>query len=509
MSSGRVTLVGAGPGDPDLITVVGLSALSGADVVVHDRLVSRELLAHAPARAEIIDAGKSPAGSGSRGMPQDQINALLIERAQRGLQVVRLKGGDPFVFGRGGEEADALRDADVPFEVIPGISSATAAAALAGIPVTDRRHASSFTVVTGQEADNDAPPINWRAIAQTGGTIVVLMGWRALPEISARLIDAGLDADTPAAAIERASLPEQHSVTSTLAELPVLAAAAGLRPPVTLVIGPVVELGERLGWRESLPLHGRRILVTRPAHSAGGFAAMLRAQGAIPVVMPAIELWDGEPALIHGAIERLRRGSYDDVVFTSVNGVQRFHEHLREAGGDARGYGGVRLAVIGPATAAALERVGLRPDIVPDRYTSAALLDALLSGSVRGRRILLPRAAQGSAALSDGLRDGGAQVDDVAVYDVQTAPPVQAVLQQLRDGTVDTITFTAPSTVHGLVEQAGAELLQGCEVASIGPVTTAAASAAGITVTIEAVVHTMQGLVDAIIQARRERSARL
>ena len=189
-SSGRVTLVGAGPGDPDLITLAGLSALSGADVVVHDRLVSRELLAHAPPQAEIIDAGKRPTGSGSRGMAQDQINALLIERAQRGLQVVRLKGGDPFVFGRGGEEADALRDADVPFEVIPGISSATAAAALAGIPVTDRRHASSFTVVTGQEADNDAPPIDWRAIARTGGTIVVLMGWRALPEISVRLIDA-------------------------------------------------------------------------------------------------------------------------------------------------------------------------------------------------------------------------------------------------------------------------------------------------------------------------------
>ena len=289
-------------------------------------------------------------------------------------------------------------------------------------------------MVTGQEADNDAPPINWRAIAQTGGTIVLLMGWRALPRDQRAPDRRGPGRRHTRRRDRAASLPEQQSVTSTLAELPVLAAAAGLRPPVTLVIGRVVELGEGLGWRESLPLHGRRILVTRPAHSAGGFAAMLRAQGAIPVVMPAIELWDGEPALIHGAIERLRRGSYDDVVFTSVSGVQRFHEHLREAGGDARGYGGVRLAVIGPATAAALERVGLRPDIVPDRYTSAALLDALLSGSVRGRRILLPRAAQGSRALSDGLRDGGAEVDDVAVYDVRTAAPVQAVLQQLRDG---------------------------------------------------------------------------
>ena len=334
------------------------------------------------------------------------------------------------------------------------------------------------------------------------------MGWRAMPELSARLIDAGLDADTPAAAIERASMPEQRSVTSTLAELPTLAAAAGLRPPVTLVIGPVVELGEGLSWRESRPLHGRRIVVTRPAHSAAGFAGVLRAQGAIPLVMPAIELCDAETAPIRGAIEWLRRGSYDDVVFTSVNGVQRFHGQLREAGGDARAYGGVRLAAIGPATSAALERVGLRPDIVPDRYTSAALLDALLSGSVRGRRVLLPRAAQGSPALSDGLRDAGAQVDDIAVYDVRTASPVEAVLQQLRDGEVDTITFTAPSTVHGLVEQAGTELLQETEVASIGPVTTAAASAAGITVTIEAAVHTMEGLVDAIIQARRERSAR-
>ena len=512
-----VLLVGAGPGDPELITVAGLNALRRADVVVHDRLAAPELLAEAPSRAEIIDAGKRPAASGPRGASQEAINALLIERAGRGLHVVRLKGGDPFVFGRGGEEADALRAAGVPVAVIPGVTSATAAAALAGIPVTDRRRASSFTVVTGHDAEPDAAtaaaPIDWRAIAQTGGTIVILMGWRALPQISRRLIEAGVDAGTAAAAVERASTPQQRSVASTLADLPAAAERAGLRPPVTLIVGAVAasagrgarpERG-RAGW-DARALEGRRILVTRPAHSAPALAALLRAQGAAPLIMPAIALRDADPAPIRAAIERLRGGRYDDLIFTSVNGVQRFRAQLYESGGDARSCGGVRLAAIGPATAAALEQFGLRPDLVAAPYSSEGLLDALRAGPLEGRRVLLARAAQGSPALSSGLRAAGAVVDDAALYGVETAPADPAVIEQLRSGAVDTITFTAPSTVRGLVEQAGLAALKGVEVASIGPVTTAAANAAGVTVQIEAAVHTMQGLVQAIIGAQERRN---
>ena len=507
--TGFVSLVGAGPGDPDLITVAGLNALRRADAVLHDRLIPRELLVAAPADAEIIDVGKLP-GDANPAAAQAAINALLIAQAQQGRRVVRLKGGDPFVFGRGGEEAEALRAAGVPFELIPGVSAATAAPAFAGIPLTDRRHASSFTVVTGREAENEAAPIGWGAIARTGGTIVVLMGARAASRVAQRLISAGLPPGTPAAAVEQASTPRQRVVSAALGELPAAMATANLRPPVTLIIGGGAALAERLAWFDRRPLSGRRILVTRPAHQAAGLAAPLRAQGAEPVVMPAIELVDADLAPIREAIERLRGGGYDDIVFTSVNGVERFAAQLREAGGDARSLGRTRLAAIGPATAAALERRGLRPDLVPDTHTSAALLEALRAQPrkpLAGRGVLLARAAQGAAVLSDGLRASGALVDDVALYDVRAAPADPAVLERLRAGEIDTITFTSPSTVQGLIEQVGSEALGGVKVASIGPTTGDTARANGLTVHIEAAVHTIEGLVQAIIEARPRQDA--
>lgn len=503
--AGLVSLVGAGPGDPELITVAGLNALRRADAVLHDRLVPRELLAEARAEAEIIDVGKLP-GDPDAAAAQAAIHALLIAQARRGRRVVRLKGGDPFVFGRGGEEADALQAAGVRFEVIPGVSAAIAAPAFAGVPVTDRRFASSFTVVTGSEAENEAAPIDWGAIARTGGTIVVLMGGRTAARVARRLVAGGLASETPAVAVERASTPRQRSVVASLGELPAAIERAGLRPPLTLVIGGGAALGGRLAWFDHRPLSGRRVLVTRPAPQAAGLAALLRAQGAEAVTMPAIELVDADPAPIRGAIarlhERLQGGGYDDVVFTSVNGVERFAARLREAGGDARSFGGARLAAIGPATAAALERRGLRADLVPDTYTSAALLEALLSGPIAGRRVLLARAAQGAAALSDGLRAAGAAVDDVAVYDVRAAQADPAVVERLRGGEIELVTFTSPSTVWGLVEQVGAEALGGVEAAVIGSVTGAAAREAGLAVRIEAKVHTIEGLVEAIVAAR-------
>ena len=424
--------------------------------------------------------------------------------------MVRLKGGDPFVFGRGGEEADALQAAGVAFELIPGVSAATAAPAFAGIPLTDRRHASSFTVVTGREAANDAAPIDWSAIARTGGTIVVLMGARAASRVAQRLISAGLPPATPATAVEQASTPRQRVVSAALGELPAAMAAADLHPPVTLIIGGGAAIAERLAWFDRRPLSGRRILVTRPAHQADALAAPLRAQGAEPVVMPAIELVDADLAPIREAIERLRGGGYDDVVFTSVNGVERFAARLREAGGDARSFGGARLAAIGPATATALERRGVRADLVPGTYTSAALLEALRVqslGPIAGRRVLLARAAQGAAVLSDGLRASGALVDDVALYDVRAAPADPAVVERLRAGEIDTIAFTSPSTVQGLIEQVEPEVLGGVKVASIGPTTGDAARANGLTVHIEAAVHTIEGLVQAIIEARPPQDA--
>ena len=503
--AGLVSLVGAGPGDPNLITVAGLNALRRADVIIHDRLIPRELLAEAPDGAELINVGKRPNDVDPE-TAQERINRLLIERARRvgrGGRIVRLKGGDPFVFGRGGEEADALRAAGVPFEIIPGVSAAVAAPAFAGIPATDRRYASSFTVVTGAEAENDAAPIDWSAIARSGGTIIVLMGGRALPAIRRQLIDGGLPANTPAAAVERASTPRQRSVFAPLGELPAAVKQAGLRPPLTLAIGAVAGLGERLAWFERRPLWGCKILVTRPARQAASLAGLLRAQGAEPIVAPSIELIDADPAPIQAAITRLRQGGYDDVIFTSVNGVERFAAQLRRDGGDAHSFAGARIAAIGPATAAALERLGLRADLVPETYTSDALLKALLAQPLSERRILLPRAAQGAPALSDGLRGAGAAVDDVALYDVRAAPADPAAVERLRNGGIDIVSFTAPSTVHGLIEQVGADALARAELASIGPATSAAASATGLTVHIEAAVHTMQGLVDAIVRARR------
>ena len=508
---GLVSLVGAGPGDPDLITVAGRNALRRADVVIHDRLIPRELLAEAPDGAEIINVGKRP-DDVDPNAAQDEINRLLIDRASRGARVVRLKGGDPFVFGRGGEEAEALQAAGLPFEVIPGVSAATAAPAFAGIPVTDRRLASSFTVVTGSEAANDAAPIDWSAIARTGGTIVVLMGRRALPIISRRIIESGLPPDTLAAAVERASTPRQRSVFAALGDLPSAVEEAGLRPPVTLVIGGGAALGERLAWFDRRPLSGRRILVTRPAHQADALAALLRAQGAEPVLAPAIELVDADPAPIRAAIARLRSGGYDDVVFTSVNGVEQFAAHLHDADGDARSFGTARLAAIGPATSAALERLGLRADLTPAAYTSAGLLEALRAQTPKPlaeRRVLLARAAQGSPVLSDGLRASGASVDDLALYDVRTAPADPAALEQLRAGRIDTVAFTSTSTVRGFLEQAdaAADVLADVEIAVIGPVAGDAARAAGLTVHIEAAVHTMEGLVDAIVSARQRQDA--
>ncbi len=531
-----IILVGAGPGDPKLITLAGLEAIRRADVIIHDRLIPLSLLDEAP-NAERIDAGKR---AGDARLSQDQINALLIDRARQGLRVVRLKGGDPFVFGRGGEEATALHEAGLEYEVIPGVSSASAAAALAGIPVTDRRAASAFTVVTGHEAAEGAPELNWNALARTGGTIVILMGWRNLPQITDRLIAAGLDPNTPAAAIEQASTPQQQSLTTTLADLPQAVSEANLRPPMTVVIGQVVALAQapipsfprRRESRTSQapdadqrhdgspspqqrdlyphtvsPLQDLRILITRPKAQSAEFATLLRQHGAEPVLLPTIELIDTDPALIGWAVRTLTAGRFDDLILTSVNGVERLWTALRQAGLDARACGTTRIAAIGAATAHALKQRGFSADLIPATYTSAALLEELAQEDLSGRRILLARAAQGSRRLSDGLRERGAMIDDIPLYDSVTAQPDPSALDALADG-VDVVTLTSPSTARGLHELTRVDSVQraikGATIACIGPVTAAAARELGWSVSVVAQTHTVGGLLDAIARHVQE-----
>ncbi len=484
-----VLLVGAGPGDPRLITVAGAEALQQGEVVLHDRLVSPALLRLAN-NAELIAVGKTPGGPSTS---QAEINAIMIEQARRGRRVVRLKGGDPFVFGRGGEEASALAAAGVPMQLVPGVSSAAAAAASVGIAVTDRRAASAVTVVTGSEGDGDAPPIDWNAVAAVGGTIVVMMGWKHLEEIVERLIEGGLSPETPAAAIEQAWTPSQRAVFAPMNLL--REQAEGMRPPVTVVIGNTTLLATpEVSWT----IMGRRILVTRAAAQAGALVDRLRALNADVIQLPTIEIQPSAPDLIDAAVARLNADGYDMVALTSVNGVHQLWDAIRRNGLDARVLANVRIAAIGSETARALEQHGIRADVVPQVFTSEALADALTHEDLRGQRVLLARAAQGSRLLSDRLRASGAEVDDVALYDVATPAVDEPALAELKRG-VDVVTLTSPSTARGLAAIAGDLLdLDSLQTVCIGPVTAEAARTLGFRVVATADTHTIEGLAQAV-----------
>ena len=484
-----VILVGAGPGDPRLITLAGAEALHQADVVLHDRLVSPVLLKLA-STAELINVGKSPGGPSSS---QAQINQLLIDHARQEKRVVRLKGGDPFVFGRGGEEASALAAAGIPIQIIPGISSAHAAGAAFGISVTDRRAASAVTVVTGSEGDGDAPPIDWEAVARVGGTIVVMMGWREFDEITRRLIVTGLAPETPAAAIEGAWTSSQRAVFAPLAEL--RHRAADMQPPVTVVIGAVTSLAT---LEASRSIMGRRVLVTRTAEQAGPLVQRLRALNAHVVQLPTIEIREIDSESIDEAIRQLAGGHYDIVALTSVNGVTRLWQAMRRHGLDARSLGSARIAAIGSETARSLAQRGINADVVPSTFTSAALAEELIRDDLRDKRVLLARASQASRLLSDRLRDAGAHVDEVPLYDIVTPPPDREALAELKRG-VDVVTLTSPSTARGLAQLAGDSVdLDSLQTACIGPVTAEAARALGFHVVAIAETHTIEGLVQAV-----------
>ncbi len=477
-----VYLVGAGPGDPGLLTVRGAEVLARADVVVYDRLSVAALLDLAPPEAERISVAKS---AGRAVMPQDDINALLVERGLAGQEVVRLKGGDPFVFARGGEEAAALRAAGIHYEVVPGITSAIAAPAYAGIPVTLRHSSTSFTVVTGHEDPDKGGELDWDAVARLGGTIVILMGVGRLPAIVERLIAGGLAPDTPAAAVRWGTRPEQHTVRATLATL----ADHDLKAPSVIVIGAVAATD--LDWFESRPLFGRKVVVTRPAHQASALAEPLRAVGAEPVVVPTIEIVD--PA-DDGAGLRDALADLDDVawvVLTSANGAARFCDALR----DGRDLAGVKLAAIGPGTADELERHHLVADLVPERFVAESLLEAFPLPHDGRRRVVLARAEVARDVLPDGLAAMGWEVDVVPVY--RTVPVVPTDAQRDAVRAADAVTFTSSSTVENWVAAFG-DLVPPV-VACIGPVTADTARRLGLRVDLVADVHTVPGLVDALV----------
>jgi uroporphyrinogen III methyltransferase/synthase len=479
--------VGAGPGDPGLLTVRASEVLGRADVVVYDRLSASSLLDLAPAAAERISVGKAP---GRADMTQADINALLIERGRTGQQVVRLKGGDPFVFARGGEEAAALLEAGVPFEVVPGVTSAIAVPAYAGIPVTLRHSSTSVTLVTGHEDPDvgDDGSVDWEAVARVGGTIVVLMGVARIGQIAERLIAGGRSIETPVASITWGTRPEQHTVRATLGTI----GDCTLEAPATIVIGEVAA--QNLEWFERRPLFGQRVVVTRARDQASALKARLLEAGASVVELPTIVIddpADGGEALRRAAAD-VR--SYDWVVLTSANGAERFVRCLH----DARDLGGVRVAAIGPGTADVLAQANIRADLVPTRYVAESLVEEFPVPGPAAGRVLLARAEVARDVLPDGLRALGWSVDVVDAYRTRTETPSDSALAAAA--AADIITFTSSSTVERFLEIAGPSSVPRV-VACIGPVTAATARNNGLTVDIEAPVHSIDGLVDAVIRA--------
>ncbi len=497
--SGFVSLVGAGPGDPGLLTLAGRDRLSRAEVVVYDRLIAQELLDYAPFDAERIFAGKSPQ---SKALSQDEINALLVERGLRGQRVVRLKGGDPFVFGRGGEEALALVAAGVPFEVVPGVTSAVAAPAYAGVPVTHRGLASSFAVVTGHEDDEkDESSVDWAGLARAVDTLVVLMGAAALEGVSKRLIAAGRPAETPAVSVEWGTTTQQRSVASTLAGISQAVRDAKLATPLLTVIGPSAALHGRLDWFEGRPLFGRRVLVTRARHQASALANLLRREGASPIELPTIELAPvaGDPQL-DAMIGRLEAREYAWCLLTSANSVDWVCAAVVQRGRDARLFAGCKLAALGSATAESLKQRGIIADLMAGEFTSEGLLEAM-PADLRGARVLLPRGDGASPGLVAGMRDRGATVDEVVLYESRApSEPDAEALRRLREGLVDVVTFASSSSVRNLQALLGSDFdrLRDVTVACIGPVTAATARELGLTVAVEPSTHTIPALVAAL-----------
>jgi uroporphyrinogen III methyltransferase / synthase len=497
VKGGIVYLVGAGPGDPGLLTLRGLEVLSKAEVIVFDHLASSRLLDFAPASALRISAGKT---IGHCTLSQAEINQVLVEHASQGRRVVRLKGGDPFVFGRGAEEAEHLRKHGLPFQVVPGVTAGLGATSYAGVPVTHRESASAVAFVTGHDDPATSTRLDWASLARFPGTLVVYMGVTRLPSLCQTLIREGKPAETPAAMIQSGTLPHQRAIVGNLANLPELARNQGIGPPALLVVGDVVTRRPDLTWFENLPLFGQRIVVTRPIDEANRSAESLESLGAEVLIAPTVEilpLENFEP--LDDAIGRLN--SFDWLVFTSSNGVRHFFDRLETRGKDLRAIGHIKLAAIGPSTAEALGRYHLKADLVPTSYRSEALAEALAS-QVAGHRVLLARADRGRTILKDEL-ETIAHVEQVPVYrnaDVEALPP--SILSQIEEGSIDWITLTSSAIAERLIgllsEAAKARIGQSIRLASLSPVTSGAIARLGFSVDVEASTYTWDGLAEAI-----------
>jgi uroporphyrinogen III methyltransferase / synthase len=498
VKAGKVYIIGAGPGDAGLITLKGVDCLRVADVVIYDYLVSKDLLKYAPSEARFIYAGKQ---GGAHTLSQWQINDLLVKEATAGNTIVRLKGGDPFIFGRGGEEAEKLAASGISFEIVPGVTSAIAVPAYAGIPLTHRGLTSTVAFVTGHEdPTKEKSDIDWQALVRIG-TLVFLMGVKNIGKIVKELTDCGKAPETPAALIRWGTTPRQEILTGTLANISVLAKEHKFAPPAILVVGEVVDLRDTLSWFEQKPLFGRGIVITRPEKQADDLAKLLINEGANPIHFPTIKIvpppdWNE----LDAAIKNLE--DYDWLIFTSANGVTFFFERLFTKNRDIRDLKGVKICCIGPATAQQVEGKGIRVDLVPKKFISEGILKSFSGKNLKGKKILIARAAEARDVLPEGLKKLGAKVDVVTAYETVNSGKKRNELETpFKENQVDVITFTSSSTVNNFVKIMGRDfsLPKGVKVACIGPVTAAAAKKAGFAVDIHQEEYTIEGLVQALI----------
>jgi len=501
MSEGIVYLIGAGPGDPALITVRGRELIEKADVVVYDYLASPKLLEHARPDAEIIYVGKM---GGRHTKTQDEINDIIVDRCRGGKTVARLKGGDPFIFGRGGEEAEELVKAGLRYEVVPGVTAGAAASAYAGIPLTHRDHTATVAFITGHEDPaKDESNLYWDKIATGVGTLVFYMGVKNLPNIVGNLVKHGRDPKTPVAVIRWGTTPEQRTVTGSLADIVAKVRAAGIKPPAITVVGGVVGLKPVLDWFEKKPLFGRKIVVTRAREQASGFAERLARAGADVIEFPTIETvepesWDS----LDAALAKLE--SFDWIVFTSVNGVAFFVKRLREKGMDIRDLKGLKTLAIGPKTAEAVEALGVRVDFTPKEYRAESIIEGMGAAAIRGKKILIPRAKVAREVLPDEMRRLGAEVTVAETYiTIRPESKREEVRTYFTEGKIDAVTFTSSSTVENFMAmwdspEEGKELMNGVACASIGPITSATARKLGLDPVIEPPEYTTAALAEAI-----------
>jgi len=499
---GKVYLVGAGPGDPGLLTVKGLKCIEIADVIIYDYLASPSLLKHASNNAEIIYVGKK---GGNHTLSQDNINILVVEKAQKGRVVTRLKGGDPFIFGRGGEEVEALITAGIPFEIVPGVTSAIAAPAYAGIPLTHRKYTSTLAFITGHEdSTKTESSVDWAALAKGIGTLVFLMGVKNLPHITRQLVAHGMHPDTPVALIRWGTTPQQQTVTGTLSTIEEQVKVAGLKAPAIIVVGHVVSLRKTMKWFENRPLLGKRIVITRAREQASDLVNHLTDLGAECLEVPTIQVIPPDDfESLDTAIENL--STYDWLIFTSVNGVNTFFDRLFAKGMDVRSLHHLQTAVIGPATSERLFNFGIKSDIIPESYRAESVVEAFDKIDTKGKKILLPRAAQARPILPVELSRMGAVVDEIIAYRTKAVyDNADFLLKQLKERKIDIITFTSSSTVknfHALIPPKDLKsLMENVTIASIGPITADTARVLGFDVHITAESFTIPGLCEAILK---------